>query len=724
MPAAAFEAPEWFRPAETYRQGLIDRATERRSSLPSMRVLSRQAVTEMEGRNWRSAIEAYQSMAGLQPDRPELWLKLAENWDRYDDDSRELLYSALNAYTLASDDQTRLAAIEYIAPWLEARRDWRNAINAYREWTRLDPGSTVVADRYGFLRRSHGFRILTANVTADQERPRLCLIFSEPLAGARRTNFADYIRLVPDEPVEIVASGSSLCVDGVRHGESYELSALPGLPAASGEQLIGAAGYSLTVNNRSPQIGFRGNTYVLPRLGEGLAPLTTVNVAEVRLSLQRINDRNLINEVVAARLGNALNHVQSATVTESSGELVWQGSMAIDGETNKTQVTGIPFADLEAAPEPGLYLLRAENADDSDAARRSTPGTQWIVVSDVGLTSFLGPNGLTVAARSLQDGTPMRRVELALLSRNNTVLGKASTNRGGMAEFAAGLVRGTGGNAPAAILAYGEEGDFNLLDLTRPAFDLSDRGVSGRPAPGPLDAYLYTERGVYRPGETVQLTALLRDDGAMAVEDIPLTLIVRRPDGVVSRSVAVSDRGAGGYLLPIDLAPGARTGEWTVAAHIDPEDEAIGQVAFQVEDFVPVRIRVAVESQGDALRTDAVVPFDVQADYLYGAPAADLPASAELIVRPSTTPFPDWKDYRFGLAQEEFTPQRRALDIRSTDATGHSSVGTSRWPICRTPRTRLRGCCESRCSISAAGRSTRRPRCPSAMAICGSGSDR
>jgi uncharacterized protein YfaS (alpha-2-macroglobulin family) len=53
--------------------------------------------------------------------------------------------------------------------------------------------------------------------------------------------------------------------------------------------------------------------------------------------------------------------------------------------------------------------------------------------------------------------------------------------------------------------------DFSFLDLRRPAFDLTDRGVGGRASPGPVDAYLYTERGVYRPGETVQSVAMLRD---------------------------------------------------------------------------------------------------------------------------------------------------------------------------------------------------------------------
>ena len=49
------------------------------------------------------------------------------------------------------------------------------------------------------------------------------------------------------------------------------------------------------------------------------------------------------------------------------------------------------------------------------------------------------------------------------------------------------------------------------MSLQGPAFDLTDRGVGGRPAPNGLDAFVYAERGVYRSGETVYLTALLRD---------------------------------------------------------------------------------------------------------------------------------------------------------------------------------------------------------------------
>ena len=74
------------------------------------------------------------------------------------------------------------------------------------------------------------------------------------------------------------------------------------------------------------------------------------------------------------------------------------------------------------------------------------------------------------------------------------------------------------------------EADVAFLSLNDPEFDLSDRGVEGREAAPPVDVFLSTDRGAYRAGETVYATALARDSGAAAVEGLPLTVVVKRPD--------------------------------------------------------------------------------------------------------------------------------------------------------------------------------------------------
>ena len=92
------------------------------------------------------------------------------------------------------------------------------------------------------------------------------------------------------------------------------------------------------------------------------------------------------------------------------------------------------------------------------------------------------------------------------------MLGTAKTDSRGYARFDAGLTRGEGGLAPAVLVAETPDGDYAFLDL-------ADRGLRPdrprRQGPQPrrarIDVFAYTDRGVYRPGETVHLTALVRD---------------------------------------------------------------------------------------------------------------------------------------------------------------------------------------------------------------------
>src|SRR5690606_21000425 len=150
--------------------------------------------------------------------------------------------------------------------------------------------------------------------------------------------------------------------------------------------------------------------------------------------------------------------------------------------------------------------------------------TQWFIVSDLGLVAFTGNDGLHAFVRSLATTEVIANASVRLVARNNEVLGQSRTDARGYVRFDAGLARGEGGMAPAFLMAEGANGDYAFLDLTAAAFDLSDRGVKGREPPGPLDGFLFTDRGVYRPGEDVHLTALVRDSIGKA-SGVPTTLI-------------------------------------------------------------------------------------------------------------------------------------------------------------------------------------------------------
>ena len=135
--------------------------------------------------------------------------------------------------------------------------------------------------------------------------------------------------------------------------------------------------------------------------------------------------------------------------------------------------------------------------------RGGSAAGMWVMDTDIALTSFTGQDGLNVFARSLQSAQPLAGLEVVLLSRGNEPVAKAITAADGRVNFAAGLLKGRGAAEAFAVMASdASKQEFARLELTKAAFDLSDRGIYGRDQPGPVDAFLYTERGVYRPGET------------------------------------------------------------------------------------------------------------------------------------------------------------------------------------------------------------------------------
>ena len=264
---------------------------------------------------------------------------------------------------------------------------------------------------------------------------------------------------------------------------------------------------------------------------------------------------------------------------------------------------------------------------------------------------------------------------MRLLARNNEVLAVRQTDRNGFIHFEAGLARGEGGVAPAAIVAS-EKGDYAFLSLKSPAFDLSDRGVAGRAVPAGLDAFVYTERGVYRSGETVAVTTLLRDARGAAAPNVSLTLVITRPDGVEYRRALVADQGLGGRSMSVPLVSSASTGTWRVAAYTDPKRPAVGETTFMVEDYVPDRLEFDLSSAARNISRATSAQISVDGRFLYGAPASNLELSGEVAIA-AAKEVPGYPGYAFGMFDDDVTPVRQELDdVPNTDA-----VGKAKFPV-------------------------------------------
>jgi len=639
--------------------------------------------TSVEQQDWAGAELSYRYALAKNDNDPAVWLKLAtvslaqaeiarENGSYAYDFGSNAVYAGLLAMLQTEQRSERAEALGAIAHGLEFRDMWRESIASYRASLAL-VDDAMLQERLDRAVAEHGFRVTNNNVDSESATPRICAVFSFPLPPAS-TDLSSYVSVKGAPQAAVETDQSQLCITGVAHGKRYTITIRSGLPSSDGEVLQDDVELNVYVPDRTPFVAFANNAYVMPSgLGGGL-PITSVNAAEADVMIYRIGDRSIATAVRNGVFGGELYSYSAEDVANEYGEQVFDGVVTLSqGQPNAMSTTAIPVNDAIKSLEPGAYVVTAKVTGAKDSDYWVPLATQWFVVTDLGLTTVSGEDGLNVFVRSLTSAQPVANAPVRLVARNNEVLGEAKTDADGRANFAVGLTRGEGGRAPQLLVAETTD-DYAFLDLSKPSFDLTDRGVEGRPTPGPLDVYAVTERGVYRPTETVFLTALVRDVRANAVKDLPITLEVERPDGVVADRQVLKDQGAGGYFHAYQLAEGAMRGSWRMRLYADPKAPALADIGFLVEDFEPERLAFEVTAPDMAIVPEEPLDVAVTAKYLYGATAPNLVIEADAVIRPVMS-LKGFDGYSFGRIDDTISTDRQPLGIVGT--TDEAGVATA-----------------------------------------------
>jgi uncharacterized protein YfaS (alpha-2-macroglobulin family) len=632
----------------------------------------------------RGALTLLGQTAAAAPEDSGNWLRLAKTiFQIRPADSRERTFfherastAAYIAYQRAANPNEEADALAVLGNALAERKLWRPALDALR--LSLDQKEVAeVRGQYEKLRDEKGFRLLDYSVDSDSASPRACFQFSEELP--KRADFNPFVALAGTDSPALTSEEKQLCVEGLKHGERYTINLRAGMPSTVKETLPKSAEFNIYVRDRKPFVRFTGRAYVLPRTGQKGIPLVSVNTPSVAVKIYRVGDRNLINSVLGSDFRRNLSTYELSVLGDEKGVKVWSGEVATQPTLNADVVTAFPVDQAVGDMQPGVYVMTAAtkgpgSVDDDD----SSLATQWFIVSDLGLTAYSGNDGIHVFIHSLATTAPTAGADVRLVARNNEILATKKTDTAGHVLFEAGLGRGEGGLSPALLSVSGDKGDYAFLSLKSSAFDLSDRGVSGRTVPAGPDAFVYTERGVYRSGETVYVTALLRDGQGNGIAGTPMTLVVERPDGVEFRRSVAPDQGAGGRSLTLPLNSAVPTGTWRVRAFTDPKAPSVGETTFMVEDYVADRIEFTLNSKAKQITAELPAELEVDGRFLYGAPASGLALEGDLLIATSTDR-PGYTGYKFGIADDETTNNERTPleNLPEADANGKAKFNVS-----------------------------------------------
>ncbi|MEO7916783.1 MAG: MG2 domain-containing protein, partial [Dokdonella sp.] len=528
--------------------------------------------------------------------------------------------------------------------------------------------------------KPEGFALTESRSEMYQGQLALTLEFSDRIAGAQTFDELLSVTGPKGEPVTgswaLDDDGLTLRFPYVQANTHYTLRMKKSLAAADGKTLGADMEKAVFTGPMEPAVGFASQGNVLPaRESRGL-PVVGVNVKEVDVEFLRVNDNEVAN-FFAAYQRNAQRsswdldpsygwYGRGGKPVAKIAESVYANRFVLDGKENERTLSYLPIQNITELQQPGLYFAVMKRAGSFGEQFE----TAFFFVSDIGLHTRAYKDQLFVHAASLKSGEALEGVEINIVDARGTSVVTASTDESGNALI--------GWKLDSAYVLTARTGkDVSLLPFNQPALDLSDFAVSGRKQQW-FDVFAWSGRDLYRPGETVRLSAVLRDFDGAAIKPQPLFVTLKQPDGRVYAQAKLDPKELNYFDYSKTIPEDAPTGRWQVEFRLDPAaKEATQGMTFRIEEFLPERLKLDLATTQEALKPDEALQLNVQGDYLYGAPAAGNRFTARLTVAVDQHPLDAKKDFYFG--DPTITLSKEAKDVvdEKLDDKGHLTQAIS-----------------------------------------------
>ncbi|MGP1664456.1 MAG: MG2 domain-containing protein, partial [Rhodanobacter sp.] len=525
------------------------------------------------------------------------------------------------------------------------------------------------------------FALASASSEMTQSRTTLVLRFNAALAASQSF---DALIGVTGPGGEVVSGSWSLRDDGktlsfpfVQANTRYAVQLKAGLLAADGRSLGHDVKHDIYSGNLPPAVGFASHGSVLPARGTRGLPLVSMNVHDADVEFFRVREEALSDLFCAYprnghRDGYELDHEvryynqcgdgddrRSSRPLTDIADSVYANHYTLGGAANERTVTYLPVQNIKELAQPGVYMAVVK----AGGSFKDGYDTATFFVSDLGLHLRVYRDNVMLHVASLRDGTPVKAVDIEVRDENGRSKLKATTDADGNALIAYKIKA-----ADVLVARHGK--DVSVLPFNRPALDVSNFDISGR-RQAPFEVYAWSGRDLYRPGETLRASALLRDDDGKPMKAQSLFVRVKQPDGRTLVEKQLEPQQLNYFELSQDIPADAPTGLWQLEFRLDPAaKETVQAFPFHVEEFLPERLKVELSSAQKQLAPNEALKLKVASSYLYGAPADGNRFTAKLLVAPEQHPLPTMKDTFFGNPLVELSKNADDVVDAKLDAEG------------------------------------------------------
>jgi len=568
---------------------------------------------------------------------------------------------------------------------------------------------------------SGAFKILDMKAVQDQEDYAL-VQFSEPVSVAQ--DLSGLIALAGSSDLRFTIDGSQVKVySAITLEGNYSFVVSQGIENINGKKLTQAKTANILFENKLPAVVIAGSGTILPNSGKLVMPFEAVNLKAVDVTIIKIYENNIpqffqnnnykdgyelrrvarpvVQKTIRLDEDKALNLHKKNRFTLDLDKLLKtepgamyriaigfrrdyniykcaaeDGGQAISGSDEEYNGYGEKIDEDDEFWQrytdyyPNNYRWEdRENPCTSSYYTNDKWASRNVMASNIGLIAKRGnDNSMLIIATDLLTAKPMSGVTLELLDYQRQQIMTISTDGDGMAKF--DLKR-----KPFLLIAKnGEERGYLKLD-DGSSLPLSRFDVSGDVVQNGLKGFIYGERGVWRPGDSVFLSFILEDKLKKLPGGYPVTFELYNPQGQLIKRTINGKPLNGFYAFRTATESTAPTGNWLAKV------KAGGSVftkTIKIETVMPNRLKIGFDIGGAGyLGSGGASYATLSANWLFGAVGKNLKAKVDVNLNTMKTTFKGFEAYEFDNPTVVFQSQVKTIFEGTLNEQGTARVNTS-----------------------------------------------
>jgi hypothetical protein len=496
-------------------------------------------------------------------------------------------------------------------------------------------------------------------LTADEsgKKPRLRLTFSDDLDMDQ--DITGLINISPKVKFSPKKLGKAVILDGeFKFGETYSVTVEKGIRSNWGTKTETKKSEEISLSNIQPQIEFGSNGIFLPSSNERKIQFYTTNLKRVHLEVKKVFSNKVGQFLEAEQLKSekTRNEAYNNNYSSNVGVIIKNQTIELKDKKNEWVLNEFDLTDLFFNNQDGIFLLRI-NFTPSDVSipiennkltyiQEKGQIYKPVFISDLGITVKETNNGTHIFATDLVTAEPLSGVELKLLDYNGNVRKRLTTGSKGHVS--------TGSTYFYYVLA--EKGNqITAIKKDEMKWSTSGFDVGGTYSNGNrTQAFIYTERGVYRPGDSIHVSAIVRNSNNTFPQSNKASITVRDPEYKIIHEATSPRANDGFFVFGFKTEDKAPTGNYSI--RIEAGGSSFRE-NLKIETVVAEKLKVMVKPEKRTFSwTDKTLDFDIESRYLFGTPAANLKTEVTVEILPWEISFPKYKDFNFSRADVEFQP--------------------------------------------------------------------